>query len=104
LLPVQRFHRAYKSINISRRPERRCPATTEGLVARQRPIGISATLVGVLGAALWFSTGIEAAEPRSISGIYPHLAMFNQESECGTGAVVPWAGRKGWISSAGDYV
>lgn len=27
-----------------------------------------------------------------VSGIYPHLAMFNQENECGTGAVVPWAG------------
>lgn len=26
------------------------------------------------------------------SGIYPHLAFFNQENECGTGAVVPWAG------------
>ncbi len=31
----------------------------------------------------------------SVSGIYPHLAMFNQEGECGTGAVVPWAGRYG---------
>ena len=31
-------------------------------------------------------------EPRSVSGIYPHLAMFNDEGECGTGAVVPWAG------------
>lgn len=37
-----------------------------------------------------------AAEPRSISGIYPHLAMFNDENECGTGAVVPWAGRL-WV-------
>ena len=27
-----------------------------------------------------------------VSGIYPHLAMFNDEGECGTGAVVPWAG------------
>lgn len=27
-----------------------------------------------------------------VSGIYPHLAMFNQENECGTGGVVPWAG------------
>lgn len=27
-----------------------------------------------------------------LSGIYPHLAMFNQENECGTGGVVPWAG------------
>jgi len=27
------------------------------------------------------------------SGIYPHLAFFNDEGECGTGAVVPFAGR-----------
>jgi len=27
------------------------------------------------------------------SGIYPHLAFFNNEAECGTGAVVPWAGK-----------
>ena len=33
---------------------------------------------------------------RQISGIYPHLAFFNNESECGTGAVVPWAGRL-WV-------
>ncbi len=26
-----------------------------------------------------------------ISGVYPHLAMWNSEGECGTGAVVPWA-------------
>ena len=37
-----------------------------------------------------------SAEPRSLSGIYPHLAMFNNEGECGTGAVVPWAGRL-WV-------
>jgi hypothetical protein len=34
-----------------------------------------------------------AADPVRLSGIYPHLAFFNDESECGTGAVVPWAGR-----------
>ena len=28
----------------------------------------------------------------SISGIYPSLAYYNNEGECGTGAVVPWAG------------
>jgi len=27
----------------------------------------------------------------SISGIFPHLAYYNNEGECGTGAVVPWA-------------
>lgn len=32
-------------------------------------------------------------QPRQVSGIYPSLAMFNKEGECGTGAVVPWADR-----------
>ena len=27
------------------------------------------------------------------SGVYPHLTMYNNESECGTGALVPWAGK-----------
>ncbi|MCP5543943.1 MAG: hypothetical protein H7A49_08555 [Akkermansiaceae bacterium] len=36
------------------------------------------------------------AGPVSLSGIYPQLAMFNDEGECGTGAVVPWAGRL-WV-------
>ena len=39
-----------------------------------------------------------AGEPLQISGIYPHLAVFNdsggeQDRECGIGAVVVWAGR-----------
>lgn len=33
---------------------------------------------------------------REISGVYPHLAMFNGGNECGTGAVVPWADRL-WV-------
>lgn len=32
----------------------------------------------------------------SSSGIYPHLALYNREGECGIGAVVPWAGRL-WV-------
>ncbi len=41
-----------------------------------------------------FLQTISAEEtPISLSGIYPHLAMFNDERECGTGAVVPWADR-----------
>jgi DNA-binding transcriptional ArsR family regulator len=31
-----------------------------------------------------------------ISGIYPHLAVFNVYGECGIGAVVPWA-EKLWL-------
>ncbi|MCU0783578.1 MAG: hypothetical protein MUF81_05920 [Verrucomicrobia bacterium] len=39
-----------------------------------------------------------AAAPPQISGIYPSLATFNHEGECGTGAVVPWADRL-WVIS-----
>ena len=37
--------------------------------------------------------GTPSAAPLEISGIYPHLAAFNGNGECGIGAVVPWAGR-----------
>lgn len=44
-----------------------------------------------------------AEEPRTISGIYPSLAMFNNEGECGTGAVVPWADRL-WVITYGPHL
>ena len=47
----------------------------------------AATLLVILS----LSTELEAGD--SWSGIYPHLAFFNNEGECGTGAVVPWAGK-----------
>lgn len=43
-----------------------------------------------------------SANPPSLSGIYPHLAMFNEEGECGTGAVVPWADRL-WVITYGPH-
>ncbi len=42
------------------------------------------------------SSTLAADAPVERSGIYPQLAMFNDEGECGTGAVVPWAGRL-WV-------
>lgn len=39
---------------------------------------------------------------RQISGIYPHLTYYNNEGECGTGAVVPWAGKL-WVISYGQH-
>lgn len=47
-------------------------------------------------ALLFTCEASQAAQPRSVAGIYPHLAMFNDENECGTGAVVPWADRL-WV-------
>ena len=38
----------------------------------------------------------------SVSGVYPHLAMYNDEGECGTGAVVPWAGDL-WVVTYGPH-
>lgn len=41
--------------------------------------------------------------PDSISGIYPRLAYYNNEGECGTGAVVPWADRL-WVITYGPHL
>lgn len=38
-----------------------------------------------------------------ISGIYPHLAYYNDEGECGTGAVVPWNGDL-WVITYGPHL
>jgi len=43
-----------------------------------------------------------AAERTCVSGVYPHLAMYNDEGECGTGAVVPWAGDL-WVVTYGPH-
>ena len=42
------------------------------------------------------------AAPQEWSGIYPSLAYFNNEGECGTGAVVPWADRL-WVITYGPH-
>lgn len=39
----------------------------------------------------------------SYSGIYPHLAYYNNEAECGTGAVVPWGNRL-WVITYGPHL
>ncbi len=41
--------------------------------------------------------------PREISGVYPHLRTSNNEGECGTGAVVPWADRL-WVITYGPHL
>jgi hypothetical protein len=39
----------------------------------------------------------------AVSGIHPHLAMYNNEGECGTGAVVPFADRL-WVVTYGPHL
>lgn len=45
----------------------------------------------------------QKGDPINISGIYPHLAYYNNEGECGTGAVVPWADRL-WVITYGPHL
>lgn len=45
----------------------------------------------------------EKSEWKSYSGIYPHLAFYNKEGECGTGGVVPWAGSL-WTMTYGPHL
>ncbi len=52
---------------------------------------------------LHLSAALRAAEPVSVAGIYPRLVMFNNEGECGTGAVVPWADRL-WVMTYGPHL
>lgn len=44
-----------------------------------------------------------AETPRNIGGVFPHLAMYNDHGECGTGVVVPWAGRL-WVATYAPHM
>ena len=52
----------------------------------------AATLVPITQLALVLAFTAPVFGQKHWSGIYPHLTMRNGESECGTGAVVPWQG------------
>lgn len=43
-----------------------------------------------------FACPLSQGAPVELSGIYPHLTMFNENGECGIGGVVPWQGKL-WI-------
>ncbi|WP_206028454.1 discoidin domain-containing protein [Thalassoroseus pseudoceratinae] len=41
---------------------------------------------------IWLALALPVFGQQHWSGVYPHLRMWNDEAECGTGAVVPWQG------------
>jgi hypothetical protein len=53
--------------------------------------------------ALLSACAASGAPRLEVSGVYPHLGISNQEGECGTGAVVPWADRL-WVISYGPHL
>lgn len=73
-------------------------------VSNCRPVNSIAAGICILMAV---SCSTQHKEPSkqfpSYSGIYPHLAMYNDEDECGTGAVVPWAGKL-WVITYGPHL
>jgi len=48
-----------------------------------------------IAAAMAVVVQAETTPPLNVSGIYPHLTVYNSDSsgECGIGGVVPWAGK-----------
>jgi hypothetical protein len=63
------------------------------MARKSRLLSFGLALLGLAGCS---------KQPVEISGIYPSLAMFNEEGECGTGAVVPWADRL-WVVTYGPH-
>ncbi len=55
-----------------------------------------------LGAALAILTGGCRSDSVEVGGIRPSLAYYNNEGECGTGALVPWAGSL-WLVTYGPH-
>jgi hypothetical protein len=61
------------------------------------------TITSVVAVCLTATLGFAQNDtPKCISGIYPRLAYFNHEGECGTGAVVPWADKL-WVITYGPH-
>jgi hypothetical protein len=60
-------------------------------------------IAALLAFSYTFQSHGQNQKPLSFSGIYPSLAYYNNEGECGTGAVVPWAGQL-WVITYGPHL
>jgi hypothetical protein len=68
-----------------------------------RPILTAIVIFSLAGGLKGDEAQSQAKDLPQFSGIYPHLAYFNDEGECGTGAVVPWADRL-WVITYGPHL
>ncbi|MCB1066491.1 MAG: hypothetical protein KDN20_26685, partial [Verrucomicrobiae bacterium] len=60
-------------------------------------------MAGLLLAGVTLSAIDAEDRPLNVSGVYPHLRMWNSEGECGTGAVVLWQGDL-WAITYGPHL
>jgi hypothetical protein len=81
-----------------------CPGVLAG-GASEYPMRNLRTLIPAACCTVAVAMGAStpAPKPIAVSGIHPHLATFNNEAECGTGAVVPWADRL-WVVSYAPHM
>lgn len=63
-----------------------------------KKVSLGLLLLGMVGC-----TTPQQNQRDNISGIYPKLAFYNNEGECGTGAVVPWGGSL-WAITYGPHL
>ena len=63
-----------------------------------RIFAVTAALVAAAACSQKAPSAVDETGHKSFSGIYPHLAYYNSQGECGTGAVVPWQGDL-WVVS-----
>lgn len=73
----------------------------EPTMKRSRPF--PALVLFLVSIAAASQAGAQSSAPPSLSGIYPHLSYENNEAECGTGGVVPWAGKL-WVMTYGPHL
>jgi len=68
-----------------------------------RRFHLTSTILFLFLLATSLTSSASAETLPQISGVYPHLAYYNHQGECGTGAVVPWADRL-WVITYGPHL
>lgn len=70
-----------------------------------RKFNLVTFLIGLflVSGSFFTHSSAQSTSYRNIGGVYPHLAYYNSEGECGTGAVVPWADRL-WVVTYGPHL
>ena len=63
---------------------------------------VAAALVAAAACSPKAPSAVDETGHKNFGGIYPHLAYYNSQRECGTGAVVPWQGDL-WVVTYGPH-
>ena len=81
------------------------------LASVRLPVGATSVTLSIAASSSWGNDAeqiylddvrvapyVPPPPPVEVSGIYPHLAVFNSDNECGIGAVVPWADKLRYVT------